>query len=221
MLIFSFTHVFSQTEKGKKIIDGQFNVAGYDNYNNASFLSYDSSSFRFHIVPGLGYFIKDNFAIGANLNFEVDNTTIISVLPNNMPSLLTDKFNSINYGAGVFARYYKKIIDSLFFVVNACISYAHQTTSQEFSSNDPNYIPSSNDPAIQKIVGNTYSVAITPELVYFLGPKLGISTNFSSIYYENLSSKNISVPTINQIKSNNYGFNFNITTFYLGLQYHF
>lgn len=219
--IFIITVAFSQTEKGKKLIGGQFNINGYGGSSGTNWISYSRNALGYQIAPSFGYFIKKNFAIGLNLNYGASDSSLVTVVPTLMPSILTIKYNSISYSAGIFARYYKKIVDSLFFTLNGTAFYTYQTTTQEYSNNDPNYIPSTSDPAIQETQTKGITFAISPGLVYFMNPKLGITANFSSIYYSSFTSKNISITDVNHNDINNYGFNLSVTTFYLGIQYNF
>ncbi len=223
--IFIITITYSQTEKGKLIIDGQFNIYGHSNSDFNILSATDSNSFRFQIIPNFGYFIKDNFAIGVSLNIGVSNGMRFIEIPNQSPYNTTinstAKSNSISYGGGGFVRHYKKIVGNLLFSLNGLASYTYQTTKLDYSNNIPNYHYSASDPAHQEIQANTFFVGISPGLIYFMTPKLGIETTFSSIYYSNSSSKNISLLDGNHKNANNYGFNLNITTFYFGFNYNF
>lgn len=218
--LFTIVTCYSQTEKGKKFIGGQLNLSN----NTYSYLDtlYKSNrnSFGFQIVPNFGYFIKDNFAIGVNVNFGVSNTTQ-NQEQQYLPTKTTSKSNSISYGGGGFARYYKKITDNFFFFANGEVSYIYQTQKFVYSNNDPNYVYPTSDPANQEVQTNSISFDVNPGLVYFVTPKLGIQTTFGDIYYNNSTSKNISLLFDNHRNVNDYGINLNISTFYLGLNYYF
>lgn len=222
MAIFTITIACSQTEKGKKIICAQFNVSGNDNSNVDNLYSIKTNSLGFQIVPGFGYFISDNIAVGVNLKVGISNTKSVLINSDQIPDLITtNKSSAKNYGGGVFAKYYKKITTNLLFSLNGEASFSYQTTKLEHSTNDPWYVASPDNPAIQEVQLKSVFAGISPGLVYFISPKLGISTNFSSFYFNNSSSKNISVTFPNDNKVNSYGFNFSITTLYLGLNYNF
>ena len=77
------------------------------------------------------------------------------------------------------------------------------------------------DPDVEEGQTNTISVGISPGLVYFISPKIGIETTYSSIYYSNSHSKNLTVPYDVNEDMNSYGLNLNITTFYLGVHCYF
>lgn len=219
--IFTITIAYSQTEKGKKLVGGQFNINGYNGSSGTDWVSYSRKGFGYQIVPSFGYFIKNNFAIGLNLNYGASDSSLITVIPNQIPSILTIKNNTVSYSAGGFARYYKKIVDSLFFTANIAAFYSFQSSKQEYSNNNPNNIYSASSPPVQETQTKGITFAISPGLVYFMTPKLGITTSFSSIYYSNSSSQNISITDVNHNDVSNYGFNLSVTTFYLGINYNF
>lgn len=220
MTIFTFINGFSQTEKGRKFINGQISLSGNNNYSGGAVGSnkYNSSSLAFQFVPNVGYFIKDNFAVGANLSFGVSNSTQEVEYPNQTPVETFYKSNSISYGIGGFARYYKKITDKFLFLTNGGVSYIYQTQKVD---NSNNYFHPTGSPSVQTVQTNSFSVVITPGIVYFVSPKFGIETNFGNINYQNSSSKNLTLPSDAPSKSNKYGINLSVSTFFLGLNYYF
>lgn len=221
MAILTFITCYSQTEKGKNFIGGQISISGNTNSNHDTLYNYDLNSFGFQFNPGYGHLIKNNFAVGCNLKFGISNETQNNEYPNQSPSKSERKNNSISYGIGGFARFYKKIIDKFFFYVNGEVSYKYQIDKLVYSNNDPNYVFPSYNPANQKIQSNSISLRINPGLVYFVTSKLGIQATFGDIYYINSSSKNESVSFDNYKNTSNYGINLNISTFSLGLNYFF
>lgn len=221
--IFALSNLHPQTDKGKKFVNAQLSVAGYNNSNGSTFNSanYSTRSFNFQFVPSLGYFVKDNFALGANLNLEVFNTDQKSEYHNQAPSVIINKSNAISYGVGGFARYYKRITDNFFVVPSGGIVFKYQTEKSEYSNNDPNYILSADNPAVQNKVINGISVGLTPGIVYFISPKFGIETNFGNIRYQNSRARNLTLPNTTLSSTSSYGINFSLTTFFLGLNYYF
>jgi hypothetical protein len=219
--IFTITTCYSQTKTGSKLIGGEFNLGGYTNSNLDSLYKYDRNYLGFQIVPCFGYFIKDNFAIGVNFNFGITDANDKNTHTDYTPTETTVKTNSISYGGGGFARYYKKIADKFFFYANGDIAYTYQVQKSDYTTSNPNYVYPSSSPAHQEVQYNIISVDINPGLVYFATPKLGIHTAFGEIYYTNSTSKNISLHFDNHYNYSNYGINLNMTTFYLGINYYF
>lgn len=219
--ILIFTTCYSQTEKGKNFIGGQISISGNTTSNHDTLYKYDMNSFGFQFNPGFGHLIKNNFAVGCDLKFGISNETQKNEYSNQSPSKIDRKTNSMSCGIGGYARYYKKIIDKFFFYVNGEVSYTYQINKLVYSSNDPNYVFPSYNPANQKVQSNIISLSINPGLVYFVTSKLGIQAAFGNIYYINSSSKNISVSFDNHKNADNYGINLNISTLSLGLNYFF
>jgi hypothetical protein len=212
---------YSQTEKGKNFIGGQINLSG----STSSFLDtlnkFDNNSFGFSVSPNYGYFIADNVAIGVNVNFGISNAVQNSKYSNNIPSEFTYKSNTLSYGGGAFARYYLNISDKFKFYFNGGLNYFYSTQKIKNSNNDPNYVYSTSNPANKEVQTNSLAFAISPGLVYFITPKVGLHTSFGNLNYNYSRSKNISLLYDNHNNSSSYGFNFNLTTFYVGLNYYF
>jgi len=212
---------YSQTEKGKMFIGGQINLSGNTTSNLDTLYKYDYNSNGFTIAPNFGYFIIDNFAIGANVNLGVSNYTEKQNYTNQIPSEYTNKYNTLSFGIGGFARYYMNITDNFKFYFNGGMNYLHQIQKTTNSNNDPNYVYSTNNPASQENQINNVSLIISPGLVYFVTPKIGIETAFGNINYSYSSSKNTSLSYDNHNNSSSYGINLNLSTFFLCLNYYF
>ncbi len=183
----------SQTAKGKKFIGGMLNNL---TWKHTSTSNGNINQLGLQIVPDFGYFIKDDFAIGANLNIGIYNTH-----SNNLD------INSTSYGIGGFARYYKKITDKFLFFANAGVSYAYGTG--RWGSSNIN----------EQVRSNTLSFAISPGLVYFISPKFGLEASFGNLHYTHTSSENITLAQKRQ--SSDFGPSFNLATFFFGLNYYF
>ena len=224
LVIFTITSGFAQTEKGKMFIGGNINITGRNNSNKPDSLESEKvKSFSFQINPNVGYFIKDNFAVGINLNFGIANSTQnYNAISGQLPYYeMNYKDNSITYGGGVFARRYFKIADKFFFLLNGNINYNYQTLKDVRSCNDPNYVFPTDYPATQKSFTKSFGISVNPGLVYFVSPKLGIQTSFGNIFYNNSTSKNTSLLYDNTNNTKIFGANLNISTFSIGLNYYF
>lgn len=213
MTIFIIVTGFSQTEKGKKFIGGRIFLNGSSSSSSDTLFKNGTNTFAIQIVPNYGYFIKDNLAIGANINFGINNSSSYWEYPNtNFKESF--KSNSNSYGIGGFARYYKKITDNFLFFINGGVSYSYGTGRKEQITYS---FPTG--PPIQEIQTNTISFVGYPGLVYFITPKLGIEGSISSFNYNFSSSKNKTLLNDNLTKSSAYGINLNPISF--GLCYYF
>jgi len=221
MAILAMMTCYSQTQKGKMFIGGQFNLSGNTNSSQDTLYKFDVSSFGVQIYPGMGFFVVNNFAIGYDLKLGMSDETQTYENPAQALSKSTTKSNTINIGAGVFARYYKKIVDRLFFFANGEVSYIYEDQKLKYSNDDPNYIYSTSNPANQKVNGNTIAAVINPGLVYFVTSKLGVQFAFGNLHYTNSISKNKSLLYDNHENASNYGISLNLSTLSLGLNYYF
>ncbi len=192
----------AQTEKGKFLIGGQLNLTGTNSSNSST--NSTSNTLGFQISPNAGYFVANNFAIGIRANFG----TIIN--NNNQPagfnSIYRNNNNSLNYGIGLFSRYYVKVVNNFSFFIDGHLFYNHtfqKTESRDGNGYGYNY----------SYHTNTAGVNIAPGFVYFVTPKLGIETTLGRLYY-NYSAAGTS-------DAHAYGFNMNVSTIYLGLNYYF
>jgi len=221
LAIFALKAGYSQTEKGKMFVGGQINLSGNSKSSLDTLSKQDLNAINFTFAPSFGYFLKDNFAIGAKINFGVSNSTDTYkyVSKNGIGTLLKSSYeqNTLSYGIGAFARYYIKITDNFKFFINGEVNYLYQTQKNS------NYTTIINPevPVIKDIIINNLNIGISPGLEYFATSKLSINTTFGNIFYNYSSSKNNSVKFDNHINSNGYGVNLNFTTFYFGVIYHF
>jgi hypothetical protein len=209
---------YSQTEKGKMFIGGQFSLGGSTNSGLDSLTTNNSNVVTFSISPNLGYFIKDNLAIGVSLNLGNTGETQNYQNSQNIPPYKTTyNYNYTSYGIGLFVRQYYNITGNFRFYLNGGINYSYQTTKLTNTYTDPY----ANDPTIQENHANNFSINITPGLVYFITPKIGIQTTFGGLNYSYSISTIPNVSYDNHSYSSNYGLNLNISSFALGLNYYF
>ncbi len=79
VLVFVTTHLFAQTEKGDFLVGGSIGFQTTSGNSNITF------------APNVGYFVKNNFAVGANVN---------------LSSVKQDIQKITEFDLGPFARYY-------------------------------------------------------------------------------------------------------------------
>jgi len=84
------TTVQAQTQKGNVMV-------GANMANILGTFSSDANSFQFNLTPKAGWFIKDNLALGAEVNLGIKTTKY-----DNTDTKVTD----LTYGIGAFGRYY-------------------------------------------------------------------------------------------------------------------
>ncbi len=222
LTIFTLSSAYSQTDKGQKFIGGQLNLQGSTSAIIDDLMINNNQTFGINIVPSLGFFIKDNFAVGATLNYGYSRVTQQRETPVvDAPFMLinTNQSTTNGYGIGGFARYYVDLSEKFKFYLNGGINYTYSIQEKMTTSNDPsNGNPGT--PVSQKNVLNTANIAISPGFVFFVTPKFGIQTSIGSAYYQFTNSRSKQAPTYSSNIAN-YGFNLNLSSFYFGINFHF
>lgn len=220
LLTISAIHAsYSQTQTGKMFIGGQINLFGGSNSILDTLYRSDQNSSGFSIAPNFGYFIKDNFAIGLNINLGYSNYFHNNEYYNHTPSISTHKSNYFSYGFGGFARHYIKLASNFMFYVNGGINYTYTTNEMKSTDSNPNENYSASSTRDNR--RNNIGLSVSPGLIYFMTPKLGLHTSFGSIYYDYSTSTDKNIKIDNYDNSSNYGINLNFTTLYIGLNYYF
>src|ERR1035437_725432 len=153
---------YSQTEKGKHSIGGSIIFSSSSTHNSSP----DSKSLDFSIDPEYGFFIKDNLAIGVDLNIGYHNESFGNY-----------KNKSNTYGLGIFANKYFNIAEKLKLNIKGNLAYNYQTIDDTNSDiTGTSFITTTTK-------NNTITLNFTPGLVYFATPKLGIQAGFGDIYF--------------------------------------
>lgn len=200
-------------------VGGQIDFYSHKNSSVDSLYKDDYNYKEFQLIPDFGYFITNNFAIGLNFNFGTNNQK--QKYSSYSTYFITQETKSTTYGGGGFARYYCKIADKFFFILNGGITYTSQPEKLTYSTTDPSYVFSSNNPANQEIQNHNTDITIAPGLTYFMTPKLGIQVDFGNLYYTNSTSKNTTIKRDNHNNNQSTGINLNSSTFNVGLSYYF
>ena len=204
---------YSQTEKGKMFIGGSVNLIGYSQASSysQSYPNNDFSDETFTITPNFAYFIKNNLAIGASLDFRIGTNN--QSANENINYSYSNKDRFVSYGIGGFTRYYIDISEKFKLYISGRINYDYQTSKMTSITNDS--ISNSSDDLL-----NNTTLSVSGGLVYFITPKLGLEASFGNIYYEYSYDKDKNSPS-NYNSQSNYGINLNPSTLYLGLNYYF
>lgn len=178
----------AQTEKGKTILGG--NVS-YD-YNKVKDADIESHSLG--ILPSVGFFVKDNFAIGTGVGYIYEkNTGAASIFGG-------DNLNA--FSVAPFARAYKGDGNFKFFG-QLSVPMAWGTAKDGDTK-----------------VGTTehYGVELAPGFAYFPTSKIGIELSVRGLYYQNASSNPESG---SKVTTNSFGLNANSLAPRIGVQFYF
>jgi len=205
LTMFAITASYSQTEQGKMFTGGQISFLGNSETQFDSLYKYRYNSNGIIITPQFGYFLKDNFAIGANILLQYSNIKRTDEKSNVISN--TNKSIKFGYGIGGFVRYYSEITEKFKFFFNGGIDYQYSKEKQTQTSNLFN----------RDYETNHLTLYFSPGLVYFITPKLGIQSTFGNLYFMHSVEKN-KVVTYN---NNNYGLNINSSSITFGFSYYF
>jgi len=177
----------AQTEKGK------FMLGGNVEFNSTKENGASKSDTKFNIVPSVGYFISDNFAIGTGVGFGfAKNQEGTTALPN--AATKTQEFV-----VAPFARYYKGINESFKFFGQLSVPMAFG--NNKVTADGDNYAK------VSKY--NNVGVALSPGFAFFPSKKFGIEFSVQGISYNNDSVKDNNGTKIGgSDKSFNIGANF-------------
>lgn len=177
----------AQTEKGK------FMLGGNVEFNSTKENGASKSDTKFNIVPSVGYFISDNFAIGTGVGFGFAKTQAgTAALPN--AAVKTQEFV-----VAPFARYYKGINESFKFFGQLSVPMAFG--NNKVTADGDNYTK------VSKY--NNVGVALSPGFAFFPSKKFGIEFSVQGISYNNDSVKDNNGTKIGgSDKSFNIGANF-------------
>src|SRR4051812_3446072 len=85
MALFLSTTAVAQTQKGNLMVGADITDFGFN-------LQKESTTFNFNLNPKLAYFIQDDLALGAYVNFGL--------------ATGKDAGSDVSYGVGALARYY-------------------------------------------------------------------------------------------------------------------
>jgi len=150
--------MYSQTEKGNRLIGGQFNISvDFSKYGSGKNLQ-NGYTMRFDLNPRFGYFIANNLAIGIDGGFGVYGYRSTSRFSDSQKSINVGF--AIRGGLGGFARYYVNISKKYKFFLNGGGNYSRQWSTNDYDWSVENDVSA--------------KLELTQGLVYFITPKFGI-----------------------------------------------
>ncbi len=178
----------AQTEKGKTILGGSVS------YDYSKVKDADTEGHSLGILPSVGFFVSDNFAIGTGIGYSYEeNTAAASVFGG-------DKLNV--FSVAPFARLYKGDGNFKFF---GQLSVPMGWGSAKEGDDK---------------LGNTerYGVELAPGFAYFPTDKIGIEFSVRGLYYQNSTLK---PEGGDNLSTNSFGLNANSLAPRIGIQFYF
>ncbi|WP_432708084.1 outer membrane beta-barrel protein [Pedobacter sp.] len=197
-LVLSLVAVFAfafatqaQTEKGNVLVGG--NVG----FNTSKTDGADKSDVNFKVVPSVGYFVADNFAIGTGVGYNYNK----QVSRNNLNQA---------FEVSPFGRYYVDLNDNFKFFGQLAVPMA-------FGNNK--YVDANGNTGDKLATTTNIGVNLAPGFAYYPSKKVGIEFSVDGFGYNHNKVEN--ELTGNKVKSNSFGFNANTFAPKLGIMLHF
>ncbi|SKB89028.1 outer membrane beta-barrel protein [Daejeonella lutea] len=186
----------AQTEKGKWILGG---TASYDSQKSDA--DGAKASETLSLVPNLGYFVSDNFALGTGVGYNYSKVGTAS------PSGYNEAFV-----VSPFGRYYVGLSDQFKFFGQAAVPLAFGTVKAT----------DANGEAGAKVGSSTaVGVALSPGFAYFPTKKIGIEFAFRGISYNNYRVEDSAGNEVKGAGYDRFSIGTNFFTPQIGVQFHF
>ncbi len=181
----------AQTEKGKIILGG--NVS----FNSTKVDGASKADVNFSVVPSVGYFVGNNFAIGTGVGYDYDKS-------------VSEGAQVAAFKVAPFGRYYVNLTDQFKFFGQLSVPLAFGTLKDVEANGDTG-----------SKLGTTTSIGINvaPGFAFFPNKKIGIEFSVNGLGYENFSFKQEG--TGNKVKSNSFGLEADTFAPKLGVQFYF
>ena len=160
---------------------------GYSSYTNKSSsqgfngtpFSAETKGSQFSFSPSVGYFVADNLAIGLSLGYSSSRNGYTTYTPssNFVPKELDPR---TRLQVGPYVQYYKMLTEQ--FGVLGTLGAGYQNLRyQTYSGN--------NNPVIVDYKASGYYASLTPGIVFFPIPKLGLTASIGSLGYSRFNNE--------------------------------
>ncbi|MFW0718829.1 outer membrane beta-barrel protein [Pedobacter sp. N23S346] len=181
----------AQTEKGKIMLGGSVG------FNSTKVEGAAKSDVSFSIVPNVGYFVSDNFAIGTGVGYTSDKEV---------------SENNINQAFKVapFGRYYVNLSDQFKF-------FGQLSVPMEFGNNK--FVDNNGDTGAKISKTTDIGVNLAPGFAFFPTKRIGIEVSVNGLGYNNRKVTN--EITGNETTINSFGLEASTLAPKLGVQFHF
>lgn len=188
----------AQTEKGKIIVGG--NVAFETKKSDAAGAKSNSN---FQIVPSVGYFVANNFAVGTGVGYSYAKTVGNAT------------FNGVQNQAFVvspFGRYYANLSESFKF-------FGQLSVPMEFGKDKA--VDADGKVGAKTATTTEIGVALSPGFAFYPTKKIGIEFALNGLNYNNLRKEDGNGDKIKGAGYDEFSFGANFFSPKLGVQFHF
>jgi opacity protein-like surface antigen len=186
----------AQTEKGKFILGG---TASYESVKSDA--AGAKAAQNLTLVPNVGYFVSNNFALGTGIGYSY--SKIGSASPTGQNEAIV---------VNPFGRYYVGLSDQFKFFGQAAVPLAFGTVKSTDASGD----------AGAKVGSSTsVGVALSPGFAYFPTKKIGIEFAFRGVSYDSYKVEDANDNEIKGAGSERFSIGTSFFTPQIGVQFHF
>lgn len=160
----TITTASAQIKKGTSMVGGSIYYNSQKSKQTYSGTFQDTKISNFSVLPAYGFAIKENLIVGGDISYsntvnQTSNTGIVN------------KTEANSYGIGVFARPYKNLGTSGFYLYLQGRLGANFTRSKSILTNN----------------GFNMGLGINPGIAYAITPKMHIETGLNNLFYAGYS----------------------------------
>lgn len=182
----------AQTEKGKIIVGGSLGL------NSTKEEGASKADFRFNVVPSVGYFVSDNFAIGTGVGYNYDKK-------------VSQKYLNQSFEVAPFGRYYVGLSDQFKFFGQLSVPMAF--------GNVKDVDGVTGDVGDKKGTTTSIGVQLAPGFAFYPTKRVAIEVSVDGLGYNNYTVKDAA--TGNKAKTDAFGLDASTITPKLGVMFHF
>lgn len=202
-LILSITAVIAiisvstaQTEKGKILLGG---TASYQ--SSKSDADGAKAAENLNLLPNIGYFVADNFAVGTGVGYSYSKADVASVAGQNEAFVVSP-----------FGRYYVPLTEKFKFFGQASVPMAFGTVKATDANGDTGSKTGSS---------TSIGVAVSPGFAFFPTSKIGIEFAFNGASYNSYKVKDSNDNDVKGAGSEDFSIGTSFFTPQIGVQFHF
>jgi len=208
--VFIFITAYSQTQKGNMYVSGTFSLTNDNSTQDYTTYNYDDKNLFLQFSPGISYFVKDNWAIGTSMTFNINNLHENNNFQSSSNS--TNENNYTYYNISINTEYYINVSDKFKIFIRGALGYNYMVEKEEGTNLTPD---------TQYTHYNNYSIGVHPGVVYFATKHFGITSYLGSMSYNYNTIKDISIPSAYHSNTSSFSLNFGLTSLELGVRYCF
>lgn len=186
----------AQTEKGKWILGGTASYQSVKSDADGAKAAQDLS-----LVPNIGYFVADNFALGTGIGYNFSKIGTASATGQNEAVVVSP-----------FGRYYVGLSDQFKFFGQAAVPLAFGTVKATDANGDSGAKTGSS---------TSVGVALSPGFAYFPTKKIGIEFAFRGVSYNSYTVEDANDNKIKGAGSESFAIGTSFFTPQIGVQFHF